>query len=91
MARAGQECAMAETSVPASSTIRGISSMATRQLLAELCAQYTAATGQAVAIEAVPFKGGQTGEYFHKRVLHHIFRLIAVFHVTHAHPQQFRR
>lgn len=44
---------MAETSVPASSTIRGISSMATRQLLAELSAQYTAATGQAVAIEAV--------------------------------------
>ena len=44
---------MAETSVPANSTIRGISSMATRQLLAELSAQYTAATGQAVAIEAV--------------------------------------
>jgi molybdate transport system substrate-binding protein len=33
--------------------IRGISSMATRQLLAELSSQYSAATGQAVAIEAV--------------------------------------
>ncbi len=34
-------------------TITGISSMATRQLLAELLARYQAATGRAVSIEAV--------------------------------------
>jgi molybdate transport system substrate-binding protein len=49
-------------------TIIGISSMATRQLLAELLARYQAATGRAVSIEAV---GGvdaaqrvRTGEVF---------------------------
>jgi molybdate transport system substrate-binding protein len=36
-----------------SALLRGISSMATRSLLAELCADYTAATGQAVAVESV--------------------------------------
>jgi molybdate transport system substrate-binding protein len=41
---------MAKTSLAA---IRGISSMATRALLAELSAQFTTATGQPVAIEAV--------------------------------------
>jgi molybdate transport system substrate-binding protein len=50
MAHAGQKCAMAQSS---NTVIKGISSMATRQLLAELCEQYTAATGQGVAIEAV--------------------------------------
>lgn len=67
--------------------ITGISSMATRQVLAELCADYTARTGVAVAIESV---GGvdaarrvAAGEAFDVVVLaaEAIDRLIAGGHV----------
>jgi molybdate transport system substrate-binding protein len=50
------------------STITGISSMATRQVLAELGARYRAATGQTVSIEAIggvdAAKRVRTGEVF---------------------------
>lgn len=50
------------------SALRGISSMATRQVLAELTAAYTARSGQAVAIESVggvdAAKRVQAGEAF---------------------------
>lgn len=44
---------MQADATPALSAIRGISSMATRQLLAELVKDYQSTTGQAVAIESV--------------------------------------
>ena len=72
---------------PSSRPLRGISSMATRQMLAELTTAYTARTGQAVAIESV---GGvdaarrvQAGEAFDLVILASdaIDRLIAAGHL----------
>jgi len=68
--------------------IRGISSMATRPLLAELTAAHTAATGQAVAIESVggvdAAKRVQAGEAFDVVVLASdaIDKLIAAGHLV---------
>ncbi len=59
--------------MPLSTPVTGISSMATRAVLAELCAAYTAQTGQPVAVESV---GGvdaarrvQAGEVFDTVIL----------------------
>jgi molybdate transport system substrate-binding protein len=68
--------------------IRGLSSMATRPLLAELTAAHTAATGQAVAIESVggvdAAKRVQAGEAFDVVVLASdaIDKLIAAGHLV---------
>lgn len=74
-------------SEPLSRPLRGISSMATRQVLAELTAAYTARTGQAVAIESVggvdAAKRVQAGEAFDLVILASdaIDRLIAGGHL----------
>jgi molybdate transport system substrate-binding protein len=69
------------------SALRGISSMATRQVLAELTAAYTARAGRAVAIESVggvdAAKRVQAGEAFDVVILASdaIDKLIAAGHL----------
>jgi molybdate transport system substrate-binding protein len=59
---------MQPIATPAQAPLTGISSMATRQLLAELNAAYTARTGQAISVESVggvdAAKRVQAGEAF---------------------------
>ncbi len=78
---------MQSTVPPGVAPLTGISSMATRQLLAELCAQYIARTGQAVQIESVggvdAAKRVQAGERFDLVILASdaIAKLVAAGHL----------
>jgi len=78
---------MQPTAKPAQAPLTGISSMATRQLLAELTAAYTARSGQTVAIASVggvdAAKRVQAGEAFDLVILANdaIAKLVASSHL----------